>query len=137
MFDSIFKRPGATPSSAQTPAREQQPDIRTAQSEAKQAALTQADALTGDESTALAFMLQCEFAEARLKAAEHLHSRPMLESALRALRNADRRVARLLQTRLDALQQQDVWQQQAQRCVEDARRLAEEAHLLPYILLLQ
>lgn len=131
MFDSIFKRPDATSSSTAIPASGQHPDNRSAQLEAKQAALTQADALTGDESAALAFMLQCEFAEARLKAAEHLTSRPMLESALRAVRNADRRVAKLLQARLDALQQRDVWQQQAQQCVEDARRLAEEAHLLP------
>jgi hypothetical protein len=131
MFDSIFKRPAGTPSSTAIPTREQPADNRAAQIEAKAAALARADALTDDESLALAFILECEFAEARLKAAEHLRSKSMLESALLAVRNADRRVAKLLHVRLDALQRQEVWQQQAQQCVDDARRLAEESHLLP------
>lgn len=134
MFDFIFKRPTATPASASGPTPEQRADQRETQVRqvrAREDALAAAEALTGDEAAAVAFLLNCEFADARLKAAEHVHSGPMLEQVLQTMRNADRRVAKLMQKRLDAIQQQVVWQRQAQSCVDDALRLAQESQLVP------
>ncbi|CAN5147768.1 hypothetical protein BH11PSE11_BH11PSE11_06350 [soil metagenome] len=131
MFDFIFKRSAGSPSATDAPAYQPSPDNRPAQLEAKQSALAQAEALGEDEGAALAFLLQCEFAEARLKAAEHLHSRAVLATALEAMRNTDRRVAKLLQSRLDHYQQQELAQRQAQQCIDIARELAQERHLLP------
>ncbi len=129
MFDFIFKR--SARKSSPTPAPEQKPDSPPPQILARQTALAQATALNGAESAAVAFILQCEFADARLKAAEHVQSRDMLEQVQQAMRNADRRVAKLMQARLDALQQQELSQQQAQRCVDDALRLAQEPQVMP------
>ena len=87
--------------------------------------------MTGDEAEAVAFVLQCEFSDARLKAAEQIHSKPMLEQVLQKIRNSDRRVAKLMHKRLDALQQLAEWERQAQLCVDDALRLAQESQLVP------
>ena len=129
MFDFLFKRSARKPAAPQPPTVAPKPEA--AQVPAKQVALAAAEALNGAEATAVEFILKCEFADARLKAAEHVVSAPMLEQVLQAMRNADRRVAKLMQARLDALQQQALAQQQAQACVEDALRLAQEPQLMP------
>src|SRR5262245_47054666 len=125
MFDFI-KRP--VPATQIPP---EQPDPQAVQNQARQAALAQAAAFANDEAGALAFLLRCEFADARLQAAEHVHSRAALEEALKAMRNVDRRVAKLLQSRLDILQQQDLCKELAQQCVDDALKLIDHPHLLP------
>ncbi len=129
MFDFIFKRSARKSEAPQTPVSAPKPEP--AQIPPKQAALAAAEALNGAEAAAVEFILQCEFADARLKAAEHVVSAPMLEQVLQAMRNSDRRVAKLMQARLDLLQQQTLKQQQAERCVEDALRLGQEAQLMP------
>ena len=128
MFDYIFKRP-ANPAE---PTPTQEPRIAVeAQVKDKEIALQQAKALSGEELAAVEFILQCQFADARLIAADSVHSKAMLERILPPMRKADRRVAKLLQARLDALAAGEQREQHAQHCLDSARKLAEEAVLLP------
>ena len=128
MFDYFFKRSNNQPAPA--PA-EERPVAAEPQSKDKDAALQQAGALSGDESAAVEFILQCQFADARLIAAEHIHDRAMLERVLPHMRKADRRVAKLMQARLDALSAARQREQQAQQCIDTAQKLLSETVLLP------
>lgn len=98
---------------------------------AKQAALLEADQFAGDEAGAVSFILQCGFADARLRAAEHIHGRPALEQVLQAMRKVDRRVAKLSQTRLDAIVKHELITKHADESLGAARRLLEEVPLMP------
>lgn len=133
MFDFLFKRrraatvssiQAATGQAVQTAARA---EIR--QQEREQAML-QAAALS-DEPGALAFIADCEFADARLQAAQWLQSQSALTEALRVVRNSDRRVAKLLQARLDTLQRRQRAQQQMQAVIEQAEALLRDPALTP------
>lgn len=128
MFDSFFKRSTRSSRPEQTSNNTAEPDHRAA---ARQAALTRVEALEDDEPAAADFVLQCEFADARLKAAHHIHSKPVLERVAHAMRNADRRVAKLMQQRLDAMLEREADAQKAGDCVKQAQRLAEEPQLMP------
>lgn len=129
MFD-LFRKRGAS-SEAPSPKTEQ-PDSSTQPfKQSRQGAMVQAEELMHDEVAATEFILHCEFADARLKAAENIHSRPQVERVLQAVRNTDRRVARLMQNRLDICKEWEAGEQQAQQCLEVARRLDGMAHLLP------
>jgi hypothetical protein len=136
MFDYLFKKQNETDSMSRVTPKTA--DGAAGQSEAqsnagrdKEAALQQANALSTEESAAVEFILQCQFADARLIAAQHVHSKAMLERVLPAMRNADRRVAKLVQSRLDALVAEQQGREQAQLCIEQAQRLNEEPHLMP------
>ncbi|MBJ7309023.1 DUF349 domain-containing protein [Rugamonas sp. CCM 8940] len=133
MFDFLFKR--ATDKSAE-------PQRATAASEASDAAVAQAASrrdeqtaragmLAGDEAAAVELILQSEFAGVRLAAAEHVVSQPALEQVLLAMRNSDRRVAKLMQGRLDAIRYQHAEQQKAQACIAQAERLIQDEKLTP------
>lgn len=136
MFDFFFKRSAKKTASTDTPLQSgqfPQPDnaAAAAAARARQAALAQVDALHGDEQAAVDFILQSPFADLRLKAAEHVQSRQMLERVLSAMRNTDRRVVKVAQARLDALVRQERVEQSAAQCIEQARRLAEEPNPMP------
>jgi len=88
----------------------------------KQAAIERARILP-DEAAALAFLAECPFADARLVAADKLVSAGALEAAIATVRNSDRRVAKTLQTRLDALRRESARQERANACVQEARAL--------------
>ncbi|HTN65272.1 MAG TPA: DUF349 domain-containing protein, partial [Burkholderiaceae bacterium] len=127
MFDYLFKRRGRVP-----PASVPVPAPATATlAERKQAALTQAEALAGDEAAAVEFILQCEFPDARLLAAQLVQSEPLLQRLLAPMRETDRRVARLLQQRLQALAQEQRAARQVQAWLESAQQLLDEPRLLP------
>ncbi len=126
MFDTLFKK---TPDSSANAMQNEQP--ADTPSHDKELALQQAHALSTEESAAVEFILQCQFADARLIAAQHLHSKDMLDRVLPAMRNADRRVAKLVQGRLDALVAEQQGREQAQLCVNRAEKLVAEQHLLP------
>ena len=125
MLNTLFKK--NTDSSA-TMQNEQPAD---APSRDKELALQQANALSGEEGAAAEFILQSQFADARLIAAQHLQSKEVLERVLPAMRNADRRVAKLIQGKLDALMAEQQGREQAQLCIARAEKLAAEQQLLP------
>ena len=139
MFDFLFKRtpkPAAAPKLQPQPTTQLKPET-TATSHATQAtrdaARAQATAITlgKDDVATVAFLLTCEFADARLIAAESIDSKEAMQQVLKALRNTDRRVARLMQSRLDALQAEQQSNQLAQQCITDAAVLAAQAQLTP------
>ncbi|MFT5535210.1 MAG: exonuclease SbcC [Burkholderiaceae bacterium] len=127
MFDFLFKRKPKTPP---TPVVIAAP-APVAPTAAREAAITAARALQHDEAASVAFLVACEFADARLLAAQAVHSVPALQQVLAAMRNTDRRVAKLMQTRLDQLDAQRKLLALATSCIADADRLATGAALTP------
>ena len=128
MFQFLFKRAekagrdtAAAAPVATTPAA---PSARDLQAAALQA-------LGDDEGAAVDFILQSDFAELRLAAAGRVHSRAGLERVHGAVRNADRRVAKLVQGRLDALRHGDAETARARAVVDDAGQLAANPALAP------
>lgn len=108
----------------------EQADRAEQQRQARLAALEQAIALAHDEAAATAFILQSDYPDARRQAAQHLHSRVYLEQVVLAMRNTDRRVARLMQQRLDALDQEARRAAQATVAIEQAERLVQLPQLM-------
>ncbi|GAC1546238.1 MAG: hypothetical protein NVS3B11_02700 [Collimonas sp.] len=105
-------------------------EARQVSDQARQQALQQAQALP-DEAAAVAFILQSTFADARLCAAQQVQSRAALEQVLQACRNTDRRVAKLMQGRLDSGRQQQLIADRAAASVAQAQRLQQEQQLMP------
>jgi exonuclease SbcC len=135
MLDFLFKkrRSAATTSSAsaELAASHAANDTRVqARQQAREQAMQQAAALQ-DEAAALTFIVQCEFADARLQAAQWLQGAAALAEALRAVRNSDRRVAKLLQTRLDDIQRGQRAQVQMQAVLEQTEALLRDPALTP------
>ncbi|MFC5462223.1 DUF349 domain-containing protein [Massilia niabensis] len=87
--------------------------------------------LDGDEARAVDFILHSEYSELRLAAAEFVHSRAALERVHTAMRNIDRRVAKLTQARLDAIRHHEAELGRGQAMLEQARALLQDAHLTP------
>ena len=135
MFDFIFKR--TTAQAQATPNATGGPDQGAAASGAgdstsrRDEQAQRAAALAGDEAGAVALILQSEFAGVRLAAAEHVQSQAALEQVLAAVRNTDRRVAKLMQGRLEAIRYQQAELQKAQASLEQAQRLLQEEKLTP------
>jgi len=136
MFDFIFKRTTQPTPSGQASAASSSADKQSQQAskQAKQAALEQAASLANNESAAVEFILQCQFADARLKAAGHLSSRDMLERVFQAMRNTDRRVSKLVQSRLQEYAHLATNEKAAQQSLELAQRLLQEQQLAPNLV---
>jgi DNA repair protein SbcC/Rad50 len=98
---------------------------------AKQAALLEAVRLTSDEAGTVEFILHCGFADARLRAAEHVYAKSSLEKVLHAMRKVDRRVAKLMQARLDTIAKGELIAKDAEDCLAAAHRLLLEVPLMP------
>ncbi|MEO8407581.1 MAG: DUF349 domain-containing protein, partial [Oxalobacteraceae bacterium] len=131
MFDFLFRRTAKKPIAVQAVAPPASAEIKARQEHARQAALAQAGALEGQEAVAVEFILQCGFADARLVAAAFIHSQSLQERVYSAMRNTDRRVARLLQGKIEAGLQLAKHEQRAQQCLEQARRLVVDEQLMP------
>ncbi|KAB8042680.1 DUF349 domain-containing protein [Janthinobacterium aquaticum] len=130
MFDFLFKR-SASKSSEPAPVVTEQA-AATAQSATRRAEqVARAHAVAGDELAAVDFLIASEFAEARLIAAEHVHSLALLEKVHQAMRNTDRRVAKLMQGRIDLLRHQAAEAQRAEAAIATAQRLLGEDNLSP------
>jgi hypothetical protein len=135
MFEFLFKRPGDKPD--ETPGGKQaQGDAGAGQPAAAAGAAREQQAqkmagLRGDEAGAADFILQCEFSELRLAAAEFVHSREQLERVHAAIRNTDRRVAKLMHARLDAIRHHDAELQRGQACIVHAETLLADDKLTP------
>ncbi len=131
MFDFLLQRFGKKQPEPVSSANEKKSVQQAAVNEARQAAIAQAEQLPEDENDAVAFILQTAFADARFIAAQKIHSKVALEQVRLAMRNTDRRVTRLVQSRLDTLLQEEKQQEQVRACVDLAERLKNEKHLLP------
>jgi hypothetical protein len=139
MFDFLFKRSANKRSSqqaalsAQVLAAKQQEQAQVQEQSASRRAeqLARAKGLAGDEPGAVALILSSEFADARLAAAEHVHSQAALEQVRQAMRNTDRRVTKLVQGRLDLLRHEQAEQQRAQAAVDTATTLLADPKLSP------
>ncbi|MYM37596.1 DUF349 domain-containing protein [Duganella sp. FT94W] len=132
MFDFLFKRATETSAVPTAPAASPEQVAASAATASRRDEQTRrAATLDGNEAAAVALILESEFAGVRLSAAEHVTSRPALEQVLAAVRNTDRRVAKLMQGRLDAIRYQQAEQQKAQACLEQAQRLLADEKLTP------
>lgn len=131
MFEFLFKRPGDKPDG--TPAEQAaRPDPAAAPAGAQRALQAeQVKALAGDEAAAVEFILHSEFSELRLAAAELVHSPAQLERVHAAIRNTDRRVAKLMQSRLDAIRHHQSELQRGQACIDQAEQLLRDEKLTP------
>ncbi len=135
MFEFLFKRPGDKPGEA--PAGQAADHHAAAAPLAAQASAERARqaekvaGLAGDEVAAADFILQCDFSELRLAAAEFIHSPQQLARVHAAIRNTDRRVAKLLQGRLDALRHHDAELERGKVLLAQAEALVSEEKLSP------
>lgn len=135
MFEFLFKRSGDKAGAAPAEQAEQngRPDQSPGAQQPSQRAL-QAEkipALASDEAAAADFILSSEFSELRLAAAEFVHSREQLERVHAAIRNTDRRVAKLMQSRLDAIRHHQAELERARACIVQANALAADDKLSP------
>jgi hypothetical protein len=139
MFEFLFKRPGDKrgdkPAGQGAPAgAHAEPSTPASTQSSNHQRSAQAEKLSrlgDDEAAAVEFILQCEFSELRLSAAEFVHSPEQLERVHTAMRNTDRRVAKLMQSRLDAHRHREAEHRRAQGAVEHAESLLKDALLTP------
>ena len=130
MFEFLFKR-SASKTAVPDPVVAEQA-AASAQSASRRAEqVARAHAVVGDEAAAVEFILSSEFADARLIAAEHVHALPLLEKVHHAMRNTDRRVAKLMQGRIDLIRHQAAETQRAQASIDTAQRLLNDEKLSP------
>ncbi|MES2759617.1 MAG: DUF349 domain-containing protein [Pseudomonadota bacterium] len=131
MFEFLFKRPGDKP--GETPAATApQPDPAAAPAGSPRALQAEkVKQLAGDEAAAVEFILHSEFSELRLAAAEFVHTPAQLERVHAAIRNTDRRVAKLMQSRLDAIRHHQAELQRGQACIDQAAQLLKDEKLTP------
>jgi hypothetical protein len=131
MFEFLFKRQGDKPGE-QKAAQPAQPEPAPAAASAQRALQAEKlGQLGGDEAAAAEFILQCEFSELRLAAAEFVHSPALLERVHAAMRNSDRRVAKLMQSRLDAIRHHEAEVRRGQGAIEQAEALLRDELLTP------
>ena len=136
MFEFLFKRSGDKAGAAPAEQTEQKGDQRdpspqTQQSSARAVQAERVATLAGDEVAAADFILSSEFSELRLAAAEFVRSREQLERVHAAIRNTDRRVAKLMQSRLDALRHHQAELERGRACIAHANTLAADDKLSP------
>ncbi|MGK5048014.1 DUF349 domain-containing protein [Janthinobacterium sp. GB4P2] len=130
MFEFLFKRSASKPSAPDPVVAEQA--AASAQSASRRAEqVARAHAVAGDEAAAFEFIVSSEFADARLIAAEHVHALHLLEKVHQAMRNTDRRVAKLMQGRIDLIRHQAAETQRAQASIDTAQRLLNDDKLSP------
>jgi hypothetical protein len=106
-------------------------DARAAIASARERQAEQLRQLGNDEAAAADFVLQSEFSELRLAAAELVHGREHLERVYSAMRNVDRRVAKLVHGRLDAIRHHESELRRGQEALTQARALLGDALLTP------
>lgn len=96
----------------------------------KQVELARAASFAGQEDAALAFILQSDYADARLQAAMHIHSPEALMQVSQAMRNTDRRVSKLVQEKLALFQKQQKMNLAVQACLSQGQQLLESMPLM-------
>ncbi|MBR7748332.1 DUF349 domain-containing protein [Undibacterium baiyunense] len=105
-------------------------DKQKAKEQERQAYLQKIQTSIGNEDNLLALLAECDFADGRFLAAQHLSSSASLERALQITRNIDKRTAKLMQARLEQIHQQEQIEQSALKCLEKADALLEQSVIL-------
>ena len=151
MFEFLFKRQGAKPAasgeqagsgkSAPGVAKSNPASVGATSASAAASASAAGDArarqaeelksLGSDEAAAVAFILRSEFSELRLAAAELVHGKEALERVHAAMRNLDRRVAKLVHGRLDAIRHHESELRRGEEALAQARALLADTLLTP------
>lgn len=153
MFEFLFKRQGAKPAASgeQAGSGKSAPGVAksgpasagatsasaaasSAASAAGDARARQAEelkAIGSDEAAAVAFILRSEFSELRLAAAELVHGKEALERVHAAMRNLDRRVAKLVHGRLEAIRHHESELRRGEEALAQARALLADTLLTP------
>ena len=121
---------GKSGAAAAAPAHDAQA-ARTALADARARQAERLKQLGADEAAAVDFILQSEFSELRLAAAELVHGRDHLERVHAAMRNVDRRVAKLVQGRLDAIRHHESELRRGEEALAQARALLNDTLLTP------
>ena len=106
-------------------------EARAAVASARERQSAQLKALGSDEAAAAEFILQSPFSELRLAAAELLEGREHLERVYGAMRNVDRRVAKLVHGRLDAIRHHEAELRRGEDTLAQARAMLADALLTP------
>jgi hypothetical protein len=106
-------------------------EARAAVASARERQAAQLKALGSDEAAAAEFILQSPFSELRLAAAELLHGREHLERVYGAMRNVDRRVAKLVHGRLDAIRHHEAELRRGEDTLAQARTMLADVLLTP------
>ena len=106
-------------------------EARAALAQARERQAAQLAQLGADQAAAVDFILTSEFSELRLAAAELVHERAHLERVHAAMRNVDRRVAKLAQGRLDAIRHHESELRRGEEALVQARTLLGDALLTP------
>lgn len=106
-------------------------EARAAVASARERQAAQLKALGSDEAAAAEFILQSPFSELRLAAAELLHGREHLERVYGAMRNVDRRVAKLVHGRLDAIRHHEAELRRGEDTLAQARAMLGDVLLTP------
>lgn len=88
-------------------------------------------ALGTDEAAAVAFILRSDFSELRLAAADLVHGKEALERVHGAMRNLDRRVAKLVHGRLEAIRHHESELRRGEEALAQARALLSDTLLTP------
>ncbi len=101
---------------------------------AKREALKEAEQLSNDESVIANFLMQCRFADARYVAAQKIYSKHLMEQVRTAMQKTDRRVYRLMQTRLNEMAHNDALLAQVDLLIGKAKALLDEAVLMPNLV---
>jgi exonuclease SbcC len=96
----------------------------------RQSYLQKIDAAANNESALIDLLTQCDFADGRFHAAQKITSQSGMEMVLPAMRRLDKRVAKLLQARLDEISQQEQNELAAQACIDAAERLLQQTIIL-------
>jgi hypothetical protein len=132
MFEFLFKRQGDKPGDG-SPGQPGQPEPqpRAPAGSPRELQAEQLKQLNGDEAAAVEFILRSEFSELRLAAAEFVHSAAQLERVYAAIRNTDRRVAKLVHSRLEAIRHHEAEVQRAHAAIEQGQALLRDAVLTP------
>ena len=106
-------------------------EARAAVASARERQSAQLKALGSDEAAAAEFILQSPFSELRLAAAELLQGREHLERVYGAMRNVDRRVAKLVHGRLDAIRHHEAELRRGEDTLAQARAMLGDVLLTP------
>ncbi|MFZ6798229.1 DUF349 domain-containing protein [Undibacterium sp. Di24W] len=138
MFDFISKlihgRSDAKKNDQQVAAtlntHQQAEDKHKSREQERQLFLQKVDAAANDETILIELLGQCDFADGRFQVAQKIVSQSGMVKVLPAMRKLDKRVAKLLQTRLDEISENSQNDMAAQACVAAADSLLQQTVIL-------